>query len=158
MSYLCVLSAGHTDDVLQCGCTEPEAHGGDDPCPSVPPLQRTHYFAWGPHGAHTQAAHSASCDPSPSPPLQIQYHLDRDKNWQLDVALLGKVMEEAAQKCIPRVLVAINPGNPTGQCLPEDNMREIIRFCKDHSLLLLADEVGGLGGSGGRARVAGGGA
>ena len=75
--------------------------------------------------------------------MQIQYHLDRDKNWQVDMGLMGRVLKEAAEECSPRVLVVVNPGNPTGQYLPQDNMREIIHFCKEHSLLLLADEVGG---------------
>ena len=79
-----------------------------------------------------------------SPSVQIRYHLDRDKNWQVDIALMRRVLEEAARKCTPRALVVINPGNPTGQYLPEENMREIVHFCKEHSLLLLADEVRGL--------------
>ena len=57
---------------------------------------------------------------------------------------MGRVLKEAAEECSPRVLVVVNPGNPTGQYLPQDNMREIIHFCKEHSLLLLADEVGGV--------------
>ena len=38
-------------------------------------------------------------------------------------------------------MVVINPGNPTGQHLSEENMQEIIRFCKREKLMLLADEV-----------------
>ncbi|GAV86545.1 LOW QUALITY PROTEIN: Aminotran_1_2 domain-containing protein, partial [Cephalotus follicularis] len=40
-----------------------------------------------------------------------------------------------------RALVVINPGNPTGQVLSEDNQREIVEFCKQEGLVLLADEV-----------------
>jgi alanine transaminase len=40
-----------------------------------------------------------------------------------------------------RALVIINPGNPTGNTLPEDNIRQIIQFAHDRSLVLLADEV-----------------
>lgn len=38
-------------------------------------------------------------------------------------------------------LVVINPGNPTGNCLSQDDMRAIIRLCHEHDILLLADEV-----------------
>ena len=35
----------------------------------------------------------------------------------------------------------INPGNPTGQVLNREDLQEIIRFCRDERLVLLADEV-----------------
>jgi len=38
-------------------------------------------------------------------------------------------------------LAIINPGNPTGQVLPEANMREIVDFCHQNEIVLLADEV-----------------
>lgn len=38
-------------------------------------------------------------------------------------------------------MVIINPGNPTGQCLSEANLREILRFCYQENLVLLGDEV-----------------
>jgi bifunctional pyridoxal-dependent enzyme with beta-cystathionase and maltose regulon repressor activities len=40
-----------------------------------------------------------------------------------------------------RALVIINPGNPTGQCLPRETMVEILSFCAERGLLLMADEV-----------------
>ncbi|KAM0843260.1 hypothetical protein ACQ4PT_057827 [Festuca glaucescens] len=40
-----------------------------------------------------------------------------------------------------RAMVIINPGNPTGQCLSEANLREILNFCYQENLVLLADEV-----------------
>ena len=38
-------------------------------------------------------------------------------------------------------MVIINPGNPTGQCLSEANLREILNFCYQENLVLLGDEV-----------------
>lgn len=35
----------------------------------------------------------------------------------------------------------INPGNPTGQCLSYDNLKEIVTFCYQENLVLLGDEV-----------------
>lgn len=40
-----------------------------------------------------------------------------------------------------RAMVVINPGNPTGQCLSKDNMKEVIRFCVANNLVIVADEV-----------------
>ena len=40
-----------------------------------------------------------------------------------------------------RALVVINPGNPTGNSLPYDNMVQCIEFCAKHNLVLMADEV-----------------
>lgn len=38
-------------------------------------------------------------------------------------------------------MVIINPGNPTGQCLSEANLKEILSFCFQENLVLLGDEV-----------------
>ncbi|XP_028104809.1 glutamate--glyoxylate aminotransferase 2-like [Camellia sinensis] len=38
-------------------------------------------------------------------------------------------------------MVIINPGNLTGQCLSEANLKEILRFCYQENLVLLGDEV-----------------
>ena len=38
-------------------------------------------------------------------------------------------------------MCVINPGNPTGQVLPYGNIKEIIEFCMEEKLFLLADEV-----------------
>lgn len=40
-----------------------------------------------------------------------------------------------------RAIVVINPGNPTGQCLSEQNIREIIDFCHKERIVIMADEV-----------------
>ena len=65
-----------------------------------------------------------------------------DAGWSLDVGELQKSLDAARNKgiCV-RALVFINPGNPTGQCLSEQNIRELIMFCFRNTLVLLADEV-----------------
>lgn len=40
-----------------------------------------------------------------------------------------------------RAMVIINPGNPTGQCLSEANLKEILTFCYQNNVVLLGDEV-----------------
>ena len=42
---------------------------------------------------------------------------------------------------VVRGLVIINPGNPTGQAMPADALRSLVRLCAEEDLVLLADEV-----------------
>lgn len=73
---------------------------------------------------------------------QLQYYLDESKGWALTAEELERCYETSvAQGRIPRALVVINPGNPTGQVLPIENMQEIIHFCHSKGIALLADEV-----------------
>lgn len=46
--------------------------------------------------------------------IQVGYKLDEDKNWAINVARLKSNLEEARKHCEPRIMVVINPGNPTG--------------------------------------------
>ncbi|XP_058078403.1 alanine aminotransferase 2-like [Magnolia sinica] len=72
----------------------------------------------------------------------VPYYLDEATGWGLEVSEVKKQLEAARSKgIIVRALVVINPGNPTGQVLAEDNQREIVEFCKKEGLVLLADEV-----------------
>ncbi|XP_004959833.2 alanine aminotransferase 2 [Setaria italica] len=72
----------------------------------------------------------------------VPYFLDEETGWGLEVDELKKQLEEARSKGITvRALVVINPGNPTGQVLAEENQKKIVEFCKNEGLVLLADEV-----------------
>ncbi|XWS19996.1 hypothetical protein CRYUN_Cryun31cG0063700 [Craigia yunnanensis] len=72
----------------------------------------------------------------------VPYYLDEATGWGLEVSELKKQLETARSKGITvRALVVINPGNPTGQVLAEENQRAIVEFCKQEGLVLLADEV-----------------
>ncbi|XP_066400361.1 alanine aminotransferase 2-like [Miscanthus floridulus] len=72
----------------------------------------------------------------------VPYFLDEEAGWGLEVDELKKQLEEARSKGITvRALVVINPGNPTGQVLAEENQKKIVEFCKNDGLVLLADEV-----------------
>lgn len=73
---------------------------------------------------------------------KIDYYLDEDKAWGLSMDELNNAVTSARQKGInPRCIVVINPGNPTGQCLEIENMKEILKFCHKENLILIADEV-----------------
>ncbi|XP_031500467.1 alanine aminotransferase 2-like [Nymphaea colorata] len=72
----------------------------------------------------------------------VPYYLDEASGWGLEVSELKQQIENARSKGITvRALVVINPGNPTGQVLAEQNQREVVDFCKNEGLVLLADEV-----------------
>jgi aspartate/methionine/tyrosine aminotransferase len=73
---------------------------------------------------------------------QINYFLDEENNWQLNEQELTKSITAAKEKGINPVAIAvINPGNPTGAVLSEDNIKMIINFAKKHNLAVMADEV-----------------
>ncbi|MBA0556593.1 hypothetical protein Golob_026678, partial [Gossypium lobatum] len=72
----------------------------------------------------------------------VPYYLEETANWGLDVNNLRESVAQARFKGITvRAMVIINPGNPTGQCLSEANLREILNFCYQENLVLLGDEV-----------------
>ncbi|KAJ4952186.1 hypothetical protein NE237_029018 [Protea cynaroides] len=72
----------------------------------------------------------------------VPYFLDEATGWGLEISELKKQLESAKSNgTAVRALVVINPGNPTGQVLAEDNQQEIVEFCKKEGLVLLADEV-----------------
>jgi glutamate--glyoxylate aminotransferase len=72
----------------------------------------------------------------------VPYYLDEAKGWSLNIDNLQQSIASAKAKGIlVRALVLINPGNPTGQSLSQENMESLIQFCTEHSLILCADEV-----------------
>lgn len=72
----------------------------------------------------------------------VPYYLDEASGWGLEVSELERQLEAARSKGITvRALAVINPGNPTGQVLNEENQRQIVEFCKREGLVVLADEV-----------------
>ncbi|XP_023513773.1 alanine aminotransferase 2, mitochondrial [Cucurbita pepo subsp. pepo] len=72
----------------------------------------------------------------------VPYYLDEASGWGLEISDLKKQLESARSKNISvRALVVINPGNPTGQVLTKENQEQIVEFCKQEGLVLLADEV-----------------
>jgi glutamate--glyoxylate aminotransferase len=72
----------------------------------------------------------------------VPYYLDEDEGWSLNLTELQRSLNEARGRgvCV-RALVFINPGNPTGQCLSEDQVKGLIHFCYENRLVLVADEV-----------------
>jgi len=72
---------------------------------------------------------------------QIDYYLDEENNWAINIKELEKITLACKSKYCPRVMVIINPGNPTGQVLDKKNIQELIKFAYREKLIILADEV-----------------
>jgi alanine-synthesizing transaminase len=72
------------------------------------------------------------------------YRLDPGNHWMPDLDHLRTLVTPAT-----RVLVVIDPNNPTGAVYPTHVRRELLQFADRHGLVILADEVyGDLGFSG----------
>lgn len=83
--------------------------------------------------------------------FQIEYYLNEENNWALDMDELERAIEESKNHCVPRGIVIINPGNPTGkncfnkkfslvfsvrtgQVLSRENIENVIRFGKGNRI------------------------
>lgn len=72
----------------------------------------------------------------------VPYYLDESAGWQCTVDSLQAARDAAAEDGVDvRALAVINPGNPTGQVLPRDNIADILAWCEREGVALLADEV-----------------
>ncbi|KAI1729704.1 aminotransferase class I and II domain-containing protein [Ditylenchus destructor] len=72
---------------------------------------------------------------------KVDYYLDESNKWALDLDELERSYQESKDALDIKALVIINPGNPTGQVLPRDNIEGIIKFAQKHNLFIFADEV-----------------
>jgi alanine transaminase len=72
----------------------------------------------------------------------MPYYLNEETNWGLCVPDLEEALRKGrSEGANPRALVIINPGNPTGGCLPLEVIEEVIHLCEKENLVLIADEV-----------------
>lgn len=74
----------------------------------------------------------------------VGYYLDEATGWSLDVAELERALATSLRTNPDikiKAIVIISPGNPTGQRLSIENMEQIVRFCVENGLMLIADEV-----------------
>src|ERR1700728_3176926 len=66
----------------------------------------------------------------------VPYPLIYDHGWQMDFPSLEKAVTERT-----RGVVVVHPNNPTGSYVHSQEMESLNRFCRDHELALIADEV-----------------
>ncbi len=67
--------------------------------------------------------------------------MDEDNNWALNIDELERAYNASLERCEPRAICIINPGNPTGQVLSLENIKAIIKWAYEKKLFILADEV-----------------
>lgn len=72
---------------------------------------------------------------------QIGYYLDEKNNWGLSIDELERSYQASLERCEPKAICIINPGNPTGQVLGLENIQAIIKWAHTKKLFILADEV-----------------
>lgn len=96
---------------------------------------------------------SAVMTPTPNYPLytaaltmcggqNVPYMLDESNNWALNVKDLEKSYQQAHDKGLNiKGIAVLNPGNPTGQVLTKQNLRDVLEFAHDKKMLVMADEV-----------------
>jgi len=74
--------------------------------------------------------------------IQVNYYPDEDNDWKLSRSELERSIRKAQKQGVNvKVIVVINPGNPTGAVLDENSVREVIDFAKKYNLAIIADEV-----------------
>ncbi|KAL5877613.1 alanine transaminase [Pyricularia oryzae] len=72
----------------------------------------------------------------------VPYYLDESKNWGTSMETIRAAHDEAKAKGTDvRAIVVINPGNPTGASLSEEDIRGIIELARAERLVVMADEV-----------------
>jgi alanine-synthesizing transaminase len=66
----------------------------------------------------------------------VPYPLLYDHGWQMDFPSLEKVVTRRT-----RGVVVVHPNNPTGSYVHPQGRESLNRFCREHDLALIADEV-----------------
>ena len=66
----------------------------------------------------------------------VPYPLIYDHGWQMDFPSLEKAVTKRT-----RGVVVVHPNNPTGSYVHPQEQESLNRFCREHELALIADEV-----------------
>ncbi|KAI9682374.1 MAG: hypothetical protein M1817_000428 [Caeruleum heppii] len=72
----------------------------------------------------------------------VPYYLDESQSWSTDMEAIRSAYSKAKSEGTDvRAIVIINPGNPTGGVLPEQDIRSVLEFAAEEKLVVMADEV-----------------
>jgi hypothetical protein len=72
----------------------------------------------------------------------VPYYLDESKGWGTDLDAIKSAHKKAIDEGTDvRAIVIINPGNPTGASLSEEDVEAVIKFAAEKKLVVMADEV-----------------
>ena len=69
----------------------------------------------------------------------IPYPLHYDGSWTIDVPRVRELLEDASLRI--KALVLINPNNPTGSYVKQEERKELLQLCHDNDVAIIADEV-----------------
>jgi aspartate/methionine/tyrosine aminotransferase len=74
--------------------------------------------------------------------VEVNYDLDESQNWGLNMEEIERSYKQASDKGVNvKAITVINPGNPTGQVLTKENLKDVLAFAYKHKLVVIADEV-----------------
>ncbi|KAI0601995.1 aminotransferase class I and II [Biscogniauxia sp. FL1348] len=72
----------------------------------------------------------------------VPYYLNEHEHWGTSHDSIKEAYNAAkANGTDVRAIVMINPGNPTGASLPEEDVRAVLEFAAEEKLVVMADEV-----------------
>lgn len=72
----------------------------------------------------------------------VPYYLDESKAWGTNLSAIREAHKKAISEGTDvRAIAVINPGNPTGASLSEEDVRNVLQFAAEEKLVVLADEV-----------------
>ncbi|KAF2670453.1 PLP-dependent transferase [Microthyrium microscopicum] len=72
----------------------------------------------------------------------VPYYLDESKAWGTNLEIIKKSLDDArAEGTEVKAIVIINPGNPTGASLSEDDVKAVLKLAAEEKLVVMADEV-----------------
>lgn len=69
----------------------------------------------------------------------IPYPLHYDGSWTIDVPRVRELLEDASLRI--KALVLINPNNPTGSYVKQEERKELLQLCRNNGVAIIADEV-----------------
>lgn len=72
----------------------------------------------------------------------VPYYLDEHNHWGTSLDTIKEAYTTAKNNGTDvRAIVIINPGNPTGASLTEDEVKSVVKFAAEEKLVIMADEV-----------------
>jgi alanine transaminase len=72
----------------------------------------------------------------------VPYYLDESTGWGTSLESIKSALAKAEEEGIDtRAIAVINPGNPTGASLSEEEVRDVLKFAAEKKLVVIADEV-----------------
>lgn len=72
----------------------------------------------------------------------VPYYLDEESHWSTNVDAIETALQKAKSEGIDvRAVVVINPGNPTGASLTQEDIENVLKLAAKEKLVVMADEV-----------------